>query len=333
MKRRWSLLLVVLALPMLMGSLPSGVENAIRGWFDGAGRVAIVLKERLAPNLSTGECVFYNDKTTHTAQLRCKSTDGESATVLLGATACETDSAGNMECNTFTSRDQNTLAVPAANRNSLYDNDVDLTPNPTCAALGLDGQMRWFDQDESTVDAYVPCTGTQPFWVSTFTQLFGNPETNVGQAPSANECDCYLGNNPNWIRDLDNVQMVVTTADAATTGTSDIAIYSPDGQVQYFQATVTTGFQATGEETIANSITAPPAVPPGPLLFCLTVSTNAADLRLEGVRDSSGGVPQIKWQRYLSTGSACNGGAAPATLTPTYSFATADPWYVSLSDN
>lgn len=319
--------------PVAHASLRSAIENALESWFDSAGKVAIILKERIVPSLRIGECALVMDRSTDGLAAKCKTAAGENQTILLSGNpyACVDESGtGDLVCKTVSTFDQNLLSPAAANRLSLYDNDVDLTPDPTCGNYGIAGTQRTLDQIEGSTDAYIPCAGTQPYMVSTVEMPFGIIQDDVAEAPAANECQCLVGRVTGWIKDLNNIEVYVQTADGVTTGTSSIGIYSVDGQVKYFTSgAITTAFQSTGYKTIANTTTTPEAIPPGEILLCLAVDSNATDLRLIGTLDS--GATSPKMGSFVTTGSGCNGGAAAATLTPTITYAARAPWYVSLS--
>lgn len=314
-------------------ALKRAIENALESWFDSAGRAAILLKERLVPSIPVGTCVLVMDRSTDSLMAKCNTASGENQGAIMSGNpfSCVDESGtGDLVCKTVSTYDQNLLSPPAANRLSLYDNDVDLTPNPICANLGVGSTFRIFDQVEGAPDAYIGCTGTTPVWQSFVTMPFG--AKGGGQVGgSANECQCVVGSLNGWIADLNNIEVEVTTADGTTTGTSSIGIYSIDGQTQYFASgAITTAFQSTGDKTIANTITTPSSIPPGDsALICLAVSTNATDLRLRSVRDSGAGA--MKVAAFTTTGSGCNAGAVAATLTPTLTYAATDVWYLSLS--
>ena len=331
--RRWAtfVLGVLLLAAPAYAYLPANIEGVVKSWMNAAGQL---VKLRFSPSTNntvpTGTCDLWVDKNNNSFTAQCGA-GNPTIVAALSALGCSQDASGNFICNSISSVDQNTLATPAANRFRLYDNDVNLTPDPTCVNYGVAGVLSKIDADESSNDAFVQCSGTQEIGTANYLEPFGEPGGNVGAAPAANECTCFVGLVPALMKDLDDVEVEVTTADAATTGTTDLAIYSPDGQSRYFQATVTTPFQSTGVKTVSNSITSPPAIPAGSVLVCLTVSANAAELRLRGVRDS--GATANKHMRYLSTGSACNAGSAPSTLSPTLAVATADPWSIAFFDN
>ena len=140
--------------------MPAGIEQVIRSWFSGAGKlVKFEIFPSAVSNPRADRCTVWMDRTTMNLMAGC---DGATSTVVASGSAlgCSVDASGNMTCNTFVSGDQNALSPVAANRFRVLDNDVDLTPNPTCADYGQAHTLTLLDVDESATDVYVICNGT-----------------------------------------------------------------------------------------------------------------------------------------------------------------------------
>lgn len=140
-------------------ALRRAIENVVESWFGSGGQLN---KMEFFPSTVTPKpdrCTVWVDKTTLNMMVGC---DENTATVLASASAlgCTQSASGVLTCNSFISTDQNSLSPVAANRWRVFDNDVDLTPNPSCADYGQAGTLTLLDVDESATDVYVICNGT-----------------------------------------------------------------------------------------------------------------------------------------------------------------------------
>ena len=89
--------------------------------------------------------------------------------IRLGQTAVDTGlnttaagTQGNVNFARLVGEDANTFGTPEANLVGLKDNEVNLTPDPTCAASGASGELSIIDIDESSADVWMACNGTNP---------------------------------------------------------------------------------------------------------------------------------------------------------------------------
>ena len=104
-----TILFLLLSINFAQAYLPTNLENALRSWFNAAGK-------------------------------------------LVGFTAI-----GTITADKFEASDQ---VATGANQIRLLDNDVDITPNPTCANVGVANTITLLDIDESATDVWVVCAGT-----------------------------------------------------------------------------------------------------------------------------------------------------------------------------
>lgn len=295
--------------------LPNSIETVIKSWFNSVGQLVKLTFVPSTPTTSdANRCVVYMNRTTGDLESSCA---GRPATVVASASSlgCTVDSGGNMACNSFTSTDQNNLGTPAANRQRLYDNDVNLTPDPSCSAYGLSGVLTLFDVSEGAADLYAVCDGST-------TADYVNATVNVlrpfgwtigsGSAPQepADDDDCYC------------FQFTVTTALAAlekTTvrvGASDaddtvkMAIYSEDGLTELYEGAI--NVTSIGYKTVANELTAP-ALPRGDYWFCVGYNEVTANAwSLEPAWDG-----EFLYNATAALNEACPAGDMPSTISPT----------------
>lgn len=164
-RRQWiTVVFVLVALPALMGSLPSGIENTIRGWFGSSGKLVNLEFSPSANTVSrTGFCKWRMNTSSKVMQVSC---NGSAYTNLVGTgtISCSDDGAGNLNCNSFTSNDQDPNNVVRVFRN---------TTGSTCATIGVANKLTLFDKASST-NLWCLCDGT--------TQLFCFPSSGASTA-------------------------------------------------------------------------------------------------------------------------------------------------------
>lgn len=161
-KRVTILGLIVLSLVAVAeASLPSGIENTIRGWFNSAGKLMrLTFAKTTAKTAKAGTCELFMDSATNTFKVSC---NGNAPTSLIGTgtVSCTDDGAGNLTCNSFNSPDQDPT-LPNVSR--IYRNTV----GRTCAANGVANTLSTLDTVASP-NRWCTCDGTG--------QLFCFPST------------------------------------------------------------------------------------------------------------------------------------------------------------
>ena len=174
MKRRLFLIFVVAALcgpPLVHAFMPVAIENVIRSWFNGAGKlVRFTFSESTAPTLSTsGKCVLYMDATANALMASCNGGTFKMVIGSGGAANCAEDTEGVLTCTGYISANQNVRTIPEANRIVLQD-DEGTPATPLCSTDGVSGTMTLMDIDSSSIDTYVACNNTTETWAFPTTQ-------------------------------------------------------------------------------------------------------------------------------------------------------------------
>ena len=82
------------------------------------------------------------------------------AKVETGTGATATGVQGTVLYARIVGEDAGAFGTPEANLMSLMDNDVAITPDPTCSATGTAGELMIIDNDETSVDTWQVCDGT-----------------------------------------------------------------------------------------------------------------------------------------------------------------------------
>jgi hypothetical protein len=310
-----ALLLFSLLVSNAEAFLPTAVETAVRGWFSSAGKLVGMrfYEDTSPPTPLANTCDLYMDSATDSLIASC---DGGAGRVIVGSasTACTEDGNGNLTCNTMTSLDQNSLVTPASNRFRIFDNDVDVTPNPSCTDLGQAGILSLLDKDESSVDNYVWCDGTTEKWSISLegraTKImapfgFGHGSS-TATAMTDDNCACRLFSLDRAILDLDMATVIVTSPDTDANEATTLGIYSFDGLTQYFTGALTDTSGAV--VNVSNATAAPGTMIPGDYWFCTAHNAAAAvETRLRAVDSDT--------SRSASFSQTCAAGALPATLT------------------
>lgn len=162
--KRWLFAVVffLVSATAVEASLPGAIENTIRTWFNSAAKlIGMAFAPSTGPTaFPAGLCPIWMDSATLNLVAKCSDTGQVTVLANSSVLGCVQDADGNLTCNSFASLDQNGLTPRAANRWRVFDNDVDLTPNPSCADYGEAGVMTMLDIDESAVDDWVWCDGT-----------------------------------------------------------------------------------------------------------------------------------------------------------------------------
>lgn len=293
--------------------LPANIENVIKSWFNSAGQlVRMTFSPSAARVAKNNKCDVYMNQTTGDLEATC---DEQSATVLASASSlgCHVEAGGHMVCNTFTSLDQNSLTPAAANRFRIYDNDVDLNPNPACAQYGLAGVVTLFDSNENATDNWIICNGTEtadylnptatrssPYGVSTGGSAMTEPADD-------DDCRCWQMTNEIALAALEKATVRVAGADADDT--LEFAVYDTTGATELFEATATiTGIAVI---TMTNGITAP-AFPRGDYWLCVGFNqANTNDWSIDGA--GAGALQRVK---TFAIDEGCPAGEMPATVDP-----------------
>ena len=310
--RRWTtfvLGVLLLAVPAY-AYLPANIEGVVKSWMNSAGQLVRLSFAPTTPQISAANrCDVYMNRTTGDLESSCA---GRAATVIASASTlgCSVDSGGNMLCNSFTSADQNNLASPAANRQRLYDNDVNLTPDPSCSAYGLAGVETLIDLDESATDLWGVCDGTtladylNPFFraVSPYGVSTGGSGTSL---PADENCLCWLMPMPDPMRSMEKATIRVGGADADDT--LEIGVFSFDGQTELFEARPT--ISSIAVVTATNDLTGP-AMPRGDYWLCL--GANVVTAQAESIDAAGGGALRRGLSFTLAGG--CPAGEMPSTI-------------------
>lgn len=318
-KTRWFLALItiltVLVSTNAQAFLSSAIETTIKTWFSSAGKLVGMrfYEDTSPPTPLANTCDIYMDAATDSLIASC---DGGAGRVVVGSasTACSEDGNGNLTCNTVTSLDQNSLTTPAANRFRIFDNDVDLTPNPSCTDYGQAGILSLLDKDESSVDNYVWCDGTSELTslsqAGNATKIaapfgFGHGSS-TATAMTDDNCACRLFSLSRPILDLDMATVIVTAPDTDANEATTLGIYSLDGLTQYFTGALTD--TAGAVVNVSNATAAPGTMIAGDYWFCTAHNAAAAvETRLRAVDSDT--------SRSASFSQTCAAGALPATLT------------------
>ena len=311
----WACVIVVCFATAAHAFLPVNIENTIKTWFSSAGKLVgfRFFEDNSPPTPKANTCDLYMDAATDSLVASC---DGGAATVVVGAAsiACNQDGNGNLVCNTLSSLDQNSLASPAANRWRIFDNDVDLTPNPSCLDYGQTGILTVLDVNENAADNYVLCDGNTEIGSLSYsgpaTKLTGAWGFGHGGSQTSaltdDVCLCRLFPLQAAIVDLDVLSVIITAADSDANEATTLGVYSFDGLTQYFTGTLTD--TATGNVNTTNGTAAPSVMVPADYWFCTgynqTVNT---ELRLRSVNGDA--------QRTAGFSQTCAGGTMPAILT------------------
>lgn len=326
---------LVLALIFLFGSvaiahayLPANIENTVKSWFNSAGKL---IGFRLSVNNSppvpkTGTCDIYVNSSGDLVS----ACNGQAATTLIsGSVLGCLQSNGVMSCIAFVSADQNTLPSPAANYFKMFDNDVDLTPSPSCADYGQSGLITVMDTNEGAADRYVLCDGTTEVdvWNAAVARLvpFGI-STSAGSASEPaddDDCLCWMFSVTTAMAALEKITFRAAAIDADDT--IEIAVYSEDGLTQLFEgAPDIDATPGIGYKTVTNDISPAPPLPRGDYWYCL--GHNQANTNDWAVDAAFAG--QYQYGATLALNEACPAAEMPATITvssPTWAAATVYP--------
>lgn len=121
------------------------------------------------------------------AVLVCALRASADAPVDVGASSTSSGASGELAADLGTIRDGNTLASPRANRMSIRDNHVNLTPDPTCANQSSNF-MTWIDTNE-TSGVFDPtlCAGSSTWFdvPNTGASVIANGQTLLGTGSGA----------------------------------------------------------------------------------------------------------------------------------------------------
>ena len=335
--------------------LPAGIENVIKSWFSSAGKlVKMEFYPSTAEVAKNDRCLMYVNKNTMNFELSC---DGQAATVIGSASAlgCVQDGAGNLLCNSFTSTDQNSHAVPGANRQRYFDNDVNLTPDPLCANYGQSGMVTIIDSTEGAADTYALCDGTTLVDYTNATidafAPFGFSTGGTVVPPAADDdCKCHLFNLDAPLPAVDFITMVVTTLDADDT--VKIGIYNEVGTRQYFEGVlvVTSAAEvktanalkiciggtnadvscaADSECPASTCVTTAPPMPRGSYWFCEGQNVEGG-VSLVVLKAAPSG--ETQYGASFTSTTLCVAGDLPNTLAVTKTWSSTTRPYVVLSD-
>jgi hypothetical protein len=251
-RRRWiGLLFAVIALPALMGALPTSVENALRTFVGSDGTISYFeYGERNQPTLSrAGKCKIYMSRTTHAMRLSCNggawtdfSAPGTSGTLVVadgqggwadsGCTVALGSDGINrvLTCDTFATIDQNNQGSGLVNVTRTYGNDTNSVTGATCAATGQVGRYSRLDVDNGPGHRWVDCDGATEvnqlanpnFMLVPYQADY--PPASGSLVPGVTLLSCAAFIPPYTLQDATKLAFQVDTADAVNTRTN-ICIY------------------------------------------------------------------------------------------------------------